>query len=1077
MSLSETFIRRPVMTMLLTLTVIAFGVLAYTRLPVNDLPSVDYPVIQVQVAYPGASPQTMANNIATPLERQFMQIPGLEIVTSRSGQGNTSFVLQFSLEKSLDGAATDVQAAITQAQGSLPPDLPAPPTMQKTNPNDQPIMFLALASDTVTQGAVYDYANTQVGQQISILPGVSRVNVFGTKSAIRIKADPSRLAIRGMTIDSLARAVQAGTSYQGAGQFDDAHDTILIQPKGQLETAEQYNNLVIAQHDRAPVYLRDVATAVDTVQDERIKMRFWARGIGSPSATVVVAVYRQAGANAVAVTKSVRDLIPRMNRELPPSIKLALINDRSEAIVHSVNDVQATLYIAFVLVVIVIFLFLGRAKDTLIPAVALPLSLLVTFVAMWALGYSLDNLSLLALTLAIGFLVDDAIVFLENTVRRMEHGERALQATLNSAKEISFTILSMTLSLAAVFLPMVLLPGLMGRIFREFSVTIMIAIFASGLVSLTLTPMMCSRLLAGRNDGNKPWLERAAGAVEQRVLKVYGRSLTWALRHHWISAATWVICLLGTVVFLTGIKYEGKVLFAGLQKSFLPVGDSGFIWGGMIGPEKASYLQMRKYQDEGDKVLQDNPAVAATFTMTGNGQFLTYNQGLLLAFLEPRAQRQDIQQVVNELYGPKGMASVPGVMAFFRPMPVLQISTGAAAVSQGKFSYAISGVNPSEVYEASARLMQKFRQYPGFQSVLSDYYSNQPNVDVDILRDQASMYGVSASRIESLLFNAYSQNYLYLIKKPTDEYQVILEAEDADRQRPQDLSKLYIKSDDGQRTVPLGAVVQTRSTLGPQAVNHFNQFTSVTFNFNPAPGFSTGEVTDFIQRTASEVLPESVRGQLQGEAETFRQTVNSLAVLMVVAVFVMYVILGILYESYLHPLTVLSSLPVALVGGLATLWLFGQEASLYAYVGMFMLMGIVKKNGIMIVDFAQHRVAHGADEETAIHDASMDRFRPIMMTTMAALMGALPIAFGFGADGESRRPLGLVIVGGLIVSQLITLYVTPVIYLYLEDFQEKVLDRTSFFRSTRSQRAAAAPDRVLPEPVAAGGEGNGNGGY
>jgi len=1065
MTISEPFIRRPVMTVLLTVTIILFGVIAYRQLPVNDLPAVDYPVIQVTVTYPGASPQTMANNVATPLERQFMQISGIELITSKSSQGFCSLVLQFGLSKSLDAAATDVQTAISQAQGSLPLDLPAPPVLAKTNPNDQPIMYIALVSDSVTQGALYDYANTQVGQRISILPGVSRVQVFGTKSAIRIKVNPSALAIRGISIDDLAAAVQSGTNYQGAGQFDGPQKTFLVQPHGQLETADQYANLIVANRNGAPVYLKDVSQILDGVQDERVNMRFWARGIGAPSATVVVAVYRQAGVNAVEVSKSVHDLVPIINAELPNSVKLMPAYDRAVSIVHSINDVKATLYIAFILVVMVIFVFLGRAKDTLIPAVALPMSILITFLVMWALDYSLDNLSLMALTLAIGFLVDDAIVFLENTVRRMEEGEGALQATFNSAKEISFTILSMTLSLAAVFLPLVLMPGLMGRIFREFSITIIVSIIASGLVSLTLTPLMCSRLLGRRGRGAKKTLmERVSGAIEHRVLLVYGRSLTWFLRYRYVSLVIWFACMAGTIYF-----------FMILPTSFLPVGDSGFVFGFMKGLEGSSPQKMREYQRAGEKVMQANPAVETTFSMTGLSQFVGSNQGFLIAFLTDRDKRLPIDQVSMQLMG--GTSSIPGMFAAFQPQPVLKIATGAAALQQGRFSYSISGVNPNEVYETANKLAAKFHEFDGFAyPPQSDYYDHTPQLDVEIDRNQASSYGVSVSKVENLLRNAYSQNYLYLIKKPTDEYQVIMEVSDDGRARPEDLSLLYVRSDDGQRLVPLNAVVHWKSSLGPQAVNHINQFASVTFSFDIKPGVPVSAATDFIEKAANDVLPLTVRGTLQGEALTFKETMSSLIILMFLAVFVMYVILGILYESYLHPITVLSSLPVALVGGLATLWLFGEEASLFAFVGLFMLMGIVKKNGIMIVDFALQRVAHGESAEKAIHDASMDRFRPIIMTTLAALMGALPIALGYGEDGGTRRPLGMVIVGGLIVSQFITLYITPVIYLFLEDFQEKVLDRTSFFRSSRAHAHAEAV-RALPVEegeLVAVGDGNGN---
>ncbi len=1052
MNLSERFIRRPVMTVALTVSVMLFGVLAYYRLPVSDLPAVDYPVIQVQVNYPGATPETMANNVATPLERQFMQIPGLELVTSNNGQGHTSFVLQFGLDKSLDAAATDVQAAITRATGQLPIDLPSPPTFTKTNPNDQPIEYIGLVSDTATEGQLYDYANTQVGERISILPGVSQVAVYGTQSAVRIKADPSAMATRNISLEDLTNAVKNGTSYTGAGQFDGPHHSFLLQPQGQLSTADQYQQLIVGQSNGAPIYLKDVATAKESVQDERIDMRFWVRGYPPPAATVVVAVFRRAGSNAVEVADSVRKLLPNIESQLPTSVRLIPIYDRSRTIVDSARDVQTTLYISFALVVMVIFVFLGRATDTLIPAVALPLSLLLTFIAMNVLGYSLDNLSLMALTLAIGFLVDDAIVFLENTVRLMEDGQGAFEASLNSAKEISFTILAMTLSLAAVFIPLVFMGGLMGRIFREFSITIVISIIASGVVSLTLTPLMTSRLLANRAAGaKKTWMERVMGGIEHRVLDVYGRSLWFFLRRRWISALVWVICLAGT-----------GYLFYIVPKSFLPVGDSSFIRGVLVAQEGSSPDQMHAYQTAAEKVMRANPAVETTFTMSGNSQFMPANQAFLIAFLKDPSKRPPIDQVAGQLMG--GIAgTVPGAIAFLQPNPVLEISTGATANVQGQFAYALSGIDPKQVYDVAGKMMAKMHEYPGFLFVNSDLFNHTPNLQVDILRDQAKLYGISETRILTLLHDAYSQNYSYLIKKATDQYQVILEVADHQRSEPQDLSKLYIKSDDGQRMVPLSAVTSWHAVIGPQAVNHINQFTSVTLFFNMKPGFTVGQATQFVENTAKQILPPDVQGQLQGEALIFRNTVSDLLTLMLVAVFVMYVILAILYESYLHPITVLSSLPVALVGGLLTLWLFGSEASLYAYIGMFMLMGIVKKNGIMIVDFAEQRVRQGAKDDQAIHDASMERFRPIMMTTMAALLGALPIALGYGADGASRRPLGLVVIGGLIVSQFVTLYVTPAIYLYLEQFQEKVLDRFSFFRSGRERTPSASPAFAMQE--------------
>ena len=1061
MSLSEPFIRRPAMTTLLTVSAILFGVLAFLRLPVNDLPAVDYPVIQVSANYPGASPVTMANNIATPLERQFMQIPGLELVTSSNTQGHSSFTLQFSLNKSIDSAATDVQTAITQATGNLPADLPSPPTFTKSNPNDQPVLYIALTSNSITAGKLYDFGSTTVGQRISILPGVSRVDVFGTKTAVRIKVNPSAMAIRNLTVDDLAHAVNSGTSYQGAGQFDGPNRTFLLQPKGQLETAAEFSNMIVSMKNGAPIYLHDVAEVTDSVADERMTMRFWARGYEIPSATAVVAVNRQAGANAVEVAASVRNLLPIISLQLPGAVTLTPIYDRSLSIVHSVMDVEETLVIAFVLVVGVIFVFLGRVSDTLIPAVALPLSLLLTFIAMSILGYSLDNLSLMALTLAIGFLVDDAIVFLENTVRRMEHGESALTATMNGASEISFTILSMTLSLAAVFLPLVFMPGLVGRIFREFAVTIIISIFASGLVSLTLTPLMCARLLAARGkDAKKTIMERLAGLVIDPIIAAYGSSLNFFLKYKFISALIWIACSAGTIY-----------LFTIVPKSFLPIGDSSFILGVLIGAEGSSPKQMQAYQAEADVIMRKDPAVNITFTMSGNGQFLASNQCLLLAFLNEPDKRAPIGFVSGKMIG--DLHAINGTFGFVHPQPVLSISTGAVPNLQGQFSYAISGIDPEETYKVAGQLIQALngfkvtgpdgKQMPGFASLSSDLYVHTPNLEIEILREQASAYGVSVSRIESLLRQAYSQNYLYLIKKPEDQFQVIMEVADTGRSHPEDLEMLYVKADDDKTMVPLKAVAKWTEKLGPQSVNHMNQFTSVTLFFNLMPGVPIGAATEFINATAAKVVPPYIRGSLQGEAQDFQTTMTNLVILMGLAVFVMYVILGILYESYIHPITVLSSLPVALVGGLLTLHLFKEEASLYAFIGMFMLMGIVKKNGIMMIDFALQRMAEGRTSVEAIHDASVDRFRPIIMTTLAALMGAIPIALGFGADGASRRPLGLIIVGGLVVSQLLTLYVTPVIYLYMESFQTHVLDRIPFFRS--HHHLHGAPVLTNPAPV------------
>jgi len=1023
-SLAEPFIRRPVMTTLLALSVVIFGILAYSNLPVNDLPVVDFPVINVTVNYPGATPEAMASLVATPLEKQFLQIPGIRLITSSSTQGNTNLALEFNLDKSVDAAATDVQAAITQATGSLPIDLPSPPTFTKFNPNDQPIVFIGLVSETMPAGKLYDLAATQIAQRINTAKGVSKVDVYASRSAIRIKADPSKLAARGLTVTDLAKAVGAGTAYEGSGQFDGQTKTLLLRPEGQLKTVEDYQNLVLMKKDDAPVYVRDVAEVVDSLQDERQKRTLWIREKSEGGTAIVLAVSRQAGANVIATADAIQEMIPELRSELPDSVQLHVLYDRSATIRDSVEDVQETLLIAFVLVVLVIFLFLGRAVDTLIPAIALPMSLLITFMAMSALGYSIDNLSLLALTLSIGFLVDDAIVFLENTVRRMEAGESAMEASLASAKEISFTILSMTLSLAAVFLPLVFMPGLLGRQLQEFAVTIIVAIIASGVVSLTLTPLMCARMLGAHRSGKKTTVERMANSVLSKVIAVYGKSLRFFLKHTWVSLAAWFLCLGGTIV-----------LFMAVPKSLLPVGDSGFIRGVFQAQEGSSPARMRQLQQVVDSALREEPSVITGITLTGLSGRMSSSQGMCVAFLKPVGERPPIREVIANIS--KKINGTPGMMSFLQANPVLQISTGATATTQGKFAYALSGIDTATVNRAAQELVAKLQQYPGFLFVNSDLRLNTPNLQIDILRDRAASYQVPVSGILDTIRSTYSQNFTYLIKTPKDQYQVIVEAADHLRNEVADLDKLYVRSDNGQ-LVPLRAVAKWKEVLGPQSVNHINQFPAVTVFFNLAPGTVIGDAAKFVEKTAEETLPPDVKGGLQGEAKVFKETIASLAVLMLFAIFSMYVILGILYENYFHPITVLTALPVAAVGGLACLLLFGMDASLYAYVGMFLLIGIVKKNGIMMVDFALHRKAEGLGSSEAVYEACIERFRPIMMTTFAALMGAIPLALGYGQDGESRQPLGVIIVGGLVISQLITLYVTPALFLVLERVSVKL---------------------------------------
>src|SRR6184192_2582591 len=1082
--LSGPFIRRPVMTVLLTLSVIVAGIATYNKLAVNDLPAVDYPIIQVTCAYPGADPVTMANNIATPLEKQFLQIPGLDIITSQSTQGNTSLTLQFVLSKSVTDAATDVQAAIQRATGKLPLDLPSPPTFTTPNPNDQAVYLVGFMSDTLTDGDLYKYASTVVAQRIAILPGVSQVNIYGVQGAIRIKADPAALASRGLTMDDVANSIKAGTVYSGAGQFDGPHRTFVLQPNGQIDQAEGYRNLIVARNkDRSPVYLRDIAEVKQGVQDERTSRFFWARGIKSPGSIVVLAVSRQAGANAVEVANSVKALFPELRASLPGSIKFTPVFDRSQTIVNSADEVKWTLIIAFVLVVLVIYVFLGRATDTLIPAVALPMSLLLTVAVMYALNFSINNLTLMALTLAIGFLVDDAIVFLENVIRRAEHGESILKASYNTAGEISFTILSMTLSLAAVFIPLVFIPGLLGRIFREFSVTIIVAILASGLVSLTLTPLMCARILGERRAGHKrAWMERHTSNFIKRVIGAYGRVLDKFLDRAWLAVPILGACILGLWFFFTHLPF-----------TLLPPGDSGFIRGLFIAQEGTSPAQMRAFQAQVNQKIQEDPAVGQFFTLAGFASRGPLSQGLMFLFLKPRSERPSIDKIVLRLQ--KSIASIPGITAVLTPTPVLQISVGATSQAQGQYAYTISGIVPQDVYAMADELLKKLQQFKGFASVRSDYYHNTPNLRIDIERQRAATYGVSTSAIQSLMRNAYSQNYVYLIKEPDDQYQVILEVKDKKRAHPGDLDDLYVRSSTSgnfsasgagggviatttgnmANLVPLRVVTSTKEVIGPQAVNHLNQFTSVTINFNLLPNVAIGDATKFIEDSFAQIHPHypTVQGIFQGETLVFQQLFRSLPLLLLAAIFVMYVILGILYESYVHPFTVLfPAIVPAVVGGLATLYLFHSVLSLYSVIGLFLLLGIVKKNGIMVVDFALKRIDEGWDLRSAIHEASMERFRPIMMTTLAALMGAVPIALGFGQDAASRRPRGLVIVGGLIFSQLIALFVTPVIYLWLEWFQEHVLDKVPFLRSAHYHEHegehALGPRKGEMRPIPAG---------
>jgi len=1035
MNLSEPFIRKPVMTTLTCLAALVFGTFAYLRLPTSALPDVAYPVITVTTSYPGASPQIMANNVATPLELQMMQIEGLELVTSENVQGSSAITLQFALNKSLDSASTDVQAAIQRAMGNLPADLPAPPSYEKTNPNEQPVIYLNLAADNMTAAQLYDYAFNVVAQRMAMLEGVSQANVYGSPRAVRVEVDPNAVASRNITFIDIADAVSAGNVFRPGGQLNGPDVQFIVDPAGQLLTADAYNNLIVAYQQNAPVFLRDIARAEESTQNEYLSRHYWVRGEPVHAATLTIAVTAAPGANAVAVAERVRSTLAVVGKSLPASIETSVIYDRSIQITDSIDDVKFTIVLAFALVVLVIFLFLGRINETLIPSVALPIALALTFGVMYLAGFSLDNLSLMALTLSVGFLVDDAIVVLENTVRHLEMGKTPLEAALIGAKEISFTVFSMTLSLAAVFLPLVFMSGLTGRMFSEFALTIVTAILMSGVVAITLSPMMCSRMLRHRAPSESKGIERAVNRLFGSLRGRYAASLRWILLRRWIAVSAWVASLAGTVF-----------LFLHIPKTFLPVGDSSFIFGVFLAREGSSPAAMQRHQAAIAEVLQANPNLNQVLVITGlDGANFTQSTGLVAGFLPPPNQRQPIEEVNQQLRAAIG-EKVPGVIPLFRPYPSLNISTGATSNTQGEYAYQLTSTDPSLLYPAANRMVEKLSAVEGFAQVSSDMRPTAPYLKIRILRDEASSYGVSADDIERTLQLAYGGGRVSQIKTALNQYDVIVETDDIWRSVPENLQTLRVRGTDPSVLVPLSAVAEWAPDISFEAINHINQMTSVTLFFNLKPGFPVGDASAAVERVAGEELPPGVSGSQAGASQEFEKTVASLGWLLIVAVFVMYVILGVLYESYVHPLTVLSTLPTAGVGGLLTLQLLNMSLSMYAYIGLFLLIGIVKKNGIMVVDFAIQRLADGLTREEAIVEACVERLRPILMTTFAAVLGAVPIASGFGADGSSRQPLGMCIIGGLLVAQVLTLCVTPVIYLYMEGFQEKVLDRLAFFQ-------------------------------
>lgn len=1020
------------MTVLVATALTFLGLYAYRSLPVSDLPTVDYPVIQVFASFPGMDAAMMAANVATPLEKEFLKISGLELVTSRNMQGQSRLTLQFGLDRNIDAAAMDVQSAISRATAKLPKDLPTPPVFQKSDPNNKAIHYMCLRSATLTNGELYDYARDEVAQRISVLPGVAQTDIFGVPRAVRLSLNLEKLTSRGLTMDNVVQAVQHGTVTLAAGSLKGDSGTLVLKPEGQLRTPEEYENLVVAYKNGSPVYLKDLGEAVEGLESDELRNHFWSRGNDfTAGATIIIATTKAAGANAVKVSQEINQLIPMLKAQLPGSIELIPIDDRSRTIIASIDDVKETILIAFALVVVVVFLFLGRLTETVIPAVALLLSLLITFIVMWFLGYSLDNLSLLALTLSVGFLVDDAIVFLENMVRRMEDfRESPFEASVEGGKEIGFTILAMTLSLCAVFIPMVLLPGQMGRVFREFSVTVIVAVSASGVISLTLTPMMCARMLRPIQQGTRTKLEIFAQHVEHGFLKFYGWTLNKFLNCKVLAILIWFLSLVGTFY-----------AFRALPTTFLPEGDSGVMIGVFITQEGTSPQQMDNYQSQVAAVLKSHPSVRQFITLTGLTGMFPSNQGMVIGFLE-EGKRPKIQHVVRELSG--NLFSIPGVFAAIRPLPNLSVSTGGIANNQGKYAFILRATDTASLYAAAGKLLADLRKNPGFSSLSSDMFLNNPTAEMRMDRRQATHYGISAQDFENALKQNFSENFSAQVKEERQQYPVIAAAQKDQRSGISDLNRLYLRSHGD--LLPLTSVVDTEEKAGPLVINHTNNFPSVSIFFDLQPQYTIGEATAFIEARAKAITSAGgVNGEFEGEAKTFRETHQAILALLGVTILVLYFILGVLYESYVHPLTVLSVLPVAAVGGLWMLFFCHQDLSLYGFIGLFILLGVVLKNGIMMVDFALDRQKEGFSAREAAHKACMDRFRPIIMTTLATLMGMLPIAVGWGADGASRLPLGLVVVGGLVLAQIVTLYILPAFFVYFDTFQTKVLDRIPFF--------------------------------
>jgi hydrophobic/amphiphilic exporter-1 (mainly G- bacteria), HAE1 family len=1022
MNFTELFIRRPVMTTLVMAGILIFGLVAYRQLPVSDLPAVDYPTISVSASLSGASPETMASSVATPLEKQFSTIPGVETMTSTSTQGSSQISLQFALSRDIDAAAQDVQAAISQAQRQLPRDV-LPPSFRKVDPSSSPILYYALRTTTLPLPQLNEYAETFLAQRLSTVDGVAQVQVFGSmKYAVRIQIDPQELTSRNLGIDEVSTAIENGNVNLPTGILWGTDKAYSVESQGQLNNAADFGALVVTYRDGAPVRLRDLGRVVDSIQDT--KRASWFNGQRS----VVLAVQRQPGTNTVAVAERVKAEVERLRPQIPPAIDIATLNDRSLTVKASVSDVKFTLFLALCLVVMVIFLFLRNLRATMIPSLALPMSLVGTFAVMYLLGYSLDNLSLMALTLAVGFVVDDAIVVLENIVRHIEAGEPVMQAAIRGSREISFTVLSMTLSLVAVFIPVLFLGGLIGRLFQEFAVTIGVAILVSGVISLTLTPMLCSRWLKPHepNEQHGRWYRTVETAWEKSHTW-YQRSLNWIMNHRPLTMAFSAAILVGTLLL-------GRIV----PKGFIPSEDQSQLYATTEAAEGTSFDAMVKHQLAAAEIVQEDPNVDGFMSSVGGGGGSSaVNQGRLILHLKPRDQRElSADEVARSLT--RKLAAVPGLRAFVQNPPVINIGGRS---SKSLYQFTLQSSDIEALYQGAATLEQRLHDVPGLTDVTSDLQIKNPQVQVSIDRDRAAALGIDVNQIESALYDAYGARQVSTIYTPNDQYWVVMELLPQYQRDLSALNLLHISGRNGV-SVPLGSLARVKPGTGPLSVNHSGQLPSVTLSFNLEPGVSIGTAVERVEQTARQVLPASISTNFAGTAQAFQAAQQGLLLLLVLAILVIYLVLGILYESFIHPLTILSGLPFAGFGALLALLIFGQDLSIYAFVGIIMLIGIVKKNAIMMIDFAiEAERRGGTTARNAILEAASVRFRPIMMTTMAALVGTLPIALGHGAGAESRRPLGIAVVGGLLFSQLITLYITPVVYTYMDAWQQRLAHR------------------------------------